>query len=293
MDSAGLPVDEVEDAEIGTSNSMKETGSQKRASKRKPTNDSNQNDPSLTSSASEKRARKSTELFIPANPHDTDRSARIVDGRGQTLQSIPVTRDSIESFPASSEEIVLAHRLLYSLRGNAKPPKKEMKSNILAFHGYLEKQKEGQEKKALEKQDKESEARMSAKANKLKVPEVRMLCDLFVLDRTGISDKDGLVNCLLRFLGSPNLKLCKGGGGGKNTTKAAISLTNKEEDDELPERGTMPDTGQLRKWTKAYICCFNMEKVTIKHALEIAGDKFGVDLSSKKSELKDLLTEEM
>jgi hypothetical protein len=99
MDSAGLPVDEVEDAEIGTSNSMKETGSQKRASKRKPTNDSNQNDPSLTSSASEKRARKSTELFIPANPHDTDRSARIVDGRGQTLQSIPVTRDSIESFP--------------------------------------------------------------------------------------------------------------------------------------------------------------------------------------------------
>ncbi|EEC49316.1 predicted protein [Phaeodactylum tricornutum CCAP 1055/1] len=176
MDSAGLPVDEVEDAEIGTSNSMKETGSQKRASKRKPTNDSNQNDPSLTSSASEKRARKSTELFIPANPHDTDRSARIVDGRGQTLQSIP---------------------------------------------------------------------------------------------------------------------LCKGGGGGKNTTKAAISLTNKEEDDDLPERGTMPDTGQLRKWTKAYICCFNMEKVTIKHALEIAGDKFGVDLSSKKSELKDLLTEEM
>jgi hypothetical protein len=92
---------------------------------------------------------------------------------------------------------------------------------------------------------------------------------------------------------SPNPKLCKGGGGGKNTTKAAISLTNKEEDDDLPERGTMPDTGQLRKWTKAYICCFNMEKVTIKHALEIAGDKFGVDLSSKKSELKDLLTEEM
>jgi hypothetical protein len=85
-----------------------------------------------------------------------------------------VTRDSIESFPASSEEIVLAHRLLYSLRGNAKPPKKEMKSNILAFHGYLEKQKEGQEKKALEKQDKESE--VSSFSNK-SVPNI-VLCHL-------------------------------------------------------------------------------------------------------------------
>ena len=66
-----------------------------------------------------------------------------------------------------------------------------------------------------------------------------------------------------------------------------------EKDYEVIERGTQPSEKQLRQWVVAYVRCFNMEKVNLKHALEVASDKFGVDLSDKKKVLKRLLTEEM
>lgn len=49
----------------------------------------------------------------------------------------------------------------------------------------------------------------------------------------------------------------------------------------------------LRRWVKAYVACFNMDKATVKHAIETASDKFGVNLASKKDILKLLLTEEL
>jgi hypothetical protein len=49
----------------------------------------------------------------------------------------------------------------------------------------------------------------------------------------------------------------------------------------------------LRRWVKAYVACFNMDKATIRHAIQTASDKFGVNLASKKEILKQLLTEEL
>lgn len=55
----------------------------------------------------------------------------------------------------------------------------------------------------------------------------------------------------------------------------------------------MPSDESLRKWVRAYVRCHNMKNSTIKNALEIAGDKFGVDLTEQKARLKELLTEEI
>lgn len=56
---------------------------------------------------------------------------------------------------------------------------------------------------------------------------------------------------------------------------------------------SMPNDGSLRRWVKAYITCYNMDKATIKHAIETASDKYGMDLSDKKQKIKQMLTEEM
>jgi hypothetical protein len=62
---------------------------------------------------------------------------------------------------------------------------------------------------------------------------------------------------------------------------------------EQPSKGKMPNDNQLRQWVKAFVQCYNMDKVSIKVALEVAGDKFGVDLAHKKDLLKVMLTEEL
>jgi hypothetical protein len=49
----------------------------------------------------------------------------------------------------------------------------------------------------------------------------------------------------------------------------------------------------LKKWVNAYINCFNLDKATAKHAIETVSDKFGTDMSDKKSEIMDLLREAM
>ena len=49
----------------------------------------------------------------------------------------------------------------------------------------------------------------------------------------------------------------------------------------------------LKKWVHADINCFNLDKATAKHAIETVSDKFGIDMSDKKSEIMDLLREAM
>lgn len=58
------------------------------------------------------------------------------------------------------------------------------------------------------------------------------------------------------------------------------------------EEGVLPTDDQLRKWVRAYVTCHNMNKVTLKHALEVASSKFGVDMEAKKKTIKLMLTEE-
>ena len=62
----------------------------------------------------------------------------------------------------------------------------------------------------------------------------------------------------------------------------------------LPRRHElkMPDDKILRTWVRAYVACHNMSTATLRHAVEIATGKFGVDMKTKKETLKMLITEE-
>jgi flagellar biosynthesis GTPase FlhF len=158
---------------------------------------------------------------------------------------------------------------------------------------------------------------MSVRAFKLSIPALKKICDVFDIDRTKKTSKDDLVDCLLDFLGAPDAKLTntkKVDSKPKAKTpkqakkkKAKKQEESEEEDsqekeeseeeseqkdsDDKVEKGKMPSDKALRKWVHAYVACFNLEKATTKHALETASDRFGVDLSSKKDLLKELLTD--
>jgi hypothetical protein len=77
-----------------------------------------------------------------------------------------------------------------------------------------------------------------------------------------------------------------------------VSREEETEKEEEKEEGgkvretKLPSDKALRKWVRSYVSCFNMERVTIRHALDTVSDKFGVDLTSKKARIKELLVEE-
>ena len=146
---------------------------------------------------------------------------------------------------------------------------------------------------------------MTQKAYKLVVRELKMLCDVFDVDRSPSTiDKDELIERLLDFLSAPNAKLTNAGGEsakkktppkkkkGKKKHDEETEDDESEEEEEI-EEGKMPSDKALKKWVKAYVACFNMDKVTANHALETASDKFGVDLKEKKGFIKKMLTETM
>jgi len=74
-------------------------------------------------------------------------------------------------------------------------------------------------------------------------------------------------------------------------TENEMDVDSEEESEE--EVVNMPTDKLLRKWVRAYVNCFNLDKATTKHAIETASDRFGVDLTGKKARIKELLTEEM
>jgi hypothetical protein len=130
----------------------------------------------------------------------------------------------------------------------------------------------------------------------VKIPELKKLCDIFVVDRFKVNTKDDLIEVLLNFLGSPTDKLLKGSqtrtadeGSKKSKKKKSEGLDDYEE----IEQGSTPTETQLRQWVRAYVRCFNTDKVTLKDAMSIAEDKFGVGLKEEKELIKLLLTEEM
>lgn len=136
---------------------------------------------------------------------------------------------------------------------------------------------------------------MSIKAFKLTVAEIKNLCDTFDVDRSAEGGKslgkDDLIDRLLDFLGKPEKKSTKTQQKKSSKKKAATSSSSSKE--EKVEKGKMPSDKALRKWVQAYVACFNLDKATTKHAMETASEKFGIDLSEKKSRIKELLAEEM
>lgn len=156
---------------------------------------------------------------------------------------------------------------------------------------------------------------MGAKTYKMTIPLLKKLCDFFAIDRASCHSKDVLVDTLLDFLGEPSEDKLKGGKRAKSSSKdngkKKGKAKTKDDDEEEPDddededyddvgddkvdtpEGGMPTDDRLRKWVRAYVRCHNMKTSTIKHALVIAGEKFGVDLAEQKTRLKEMLTEEM
>jgi DEK C terminal domain len=161
---------------------------------------------------------------------------------------------------------------------------------------------------------------MAQKAFKLTVPEIKALCDFFCVDRMPADkekniDKDTLIDRLLDFLGAPDEKMLAKKPSASTPTPAAKTGTPKKKKGPVPKnkkvpaeddadedentlkgatgKGEIPSDDELRAWVQAYVACFDLDKATTKHALQTASDKFGVDLSSKKTRIKELLGEEM
>jgi len=158
---------------------------------------------------------------------------------------------------------------------------------------------------------------MTAKAYRMTVPLLKSICDFFCVDRSGPIDKEQLVERMLEFLRAPSVQGTK--HGKSNTRKRSIESDLSEQqrkvkkikvhidDDETENEDTedeqevkqsgnkkeVPTNDMLKAWVKAYCTCFNLDKVTTKHAMETVSDKFGMDLSSMKENIRGLLTEEM
>lgn len=127
------------------------------------------------------------------------------------------------------------------------------------------------------------------------MPELKRMCAVLFLEVKGLS-KDAVIEKLLDFLGCPKKRpgrppLHRRLG---NTDYDDLpGITGSTPGDANNEDINMPTDHQLRQWTRAYVRCFNLKKVTVRNALETASDKFGVDLSSKHTRIKELLVEEM
>ena len=136
---------------------------------------------------------------------------------------------------------------------------------------------------------------MSTRAYQLSTPELKQLCGILFLNINSQS-KETIIEKLLDFLGCPQKR-----PGRPPLKRRAVSSDyedlpgirgsgTKSDDD---EDSSFPDDHQLRQWTRAYVRCFNTNKVTVQNALDTAADKFGVDLSSKHTRIKELLVEEL
>jgi hypothetical protein len=82
----------------------------------------------------------------------------------------------------------------------------------------------------------------------------------------------------------------------KTKTSTTSTSTSKTDPFDLirdHEKGVMPSDDALRQWANAYVVCFDTASVCTKDAIETASTKFGVDLSDKKTIIKELLKEVM
>lgn len=165
---------------------------------------------------------------------------------------------------------------------------------------------------------------MGQKAYKLMVNQLKKLCDTFAIDRRGMSgSKEDLVNCLLDFLGEPVTmekfekirssstirKKKKEGEEEKNIdevkeknadevreenvgeTKEETTNDDYWEDAMLVDGAEVSDEN-LRLWVRAFVRCHNIKVTTLKQTVAIASEKFGIDMTDKTSQIKELLVEE-
>ena len=141
--------------------------------------------------------------------------------------------------------------------------------------------------------------------------------DLFPTKDEPKMDKDTCIDRLLDFLGAPHsdwlnpsvdvkkssTKLTSKKKTSTSTRKPA-PMTIKPTPTRITDYATikafasrktknMPTDDVLRAWVRSYLACFNLDKATTKHAIMTCSEKFGVDMTRRKTDLKILLADEM
>lgn len=285
---------------------------------------------------SARRAAKTT-VYQPIDfKHEASKKDKqSIPGKGTKLCDIPSVNKNINKLPPTSGILAAAHRLIYGTKGKKKKP--SLKTHLLNFSGFLP-NVDAEEMISKNVDEELLVDKMMEKAKKLHIPMLKLLCDLFDIERVSVNgkapDKDRLMDILVTFLGAPTerdtkaakkLKLKKRSRQSKSPTptgrptdskskspqprkRARISKKQEvqeseeemsfvEEEDETEEFNSMgeklPTDKSLRNWVMSYVKCFNLDKVTTKHAIETASDKFGVNLIEKKARIKELLSEEI
>lgn len=157
------------------------------------------------------------------------------------------------------------------------------------------------------------------KASALKLPLLKAFFDLLGLDRRPVEGKmplkADLANQLLDFLADPNEEDIRKKESGKKRgrppkvksdgeevekkatkkkrKKKEIESEEETDGEEEDDKDGKPSAKKLQRWVKAYVTCFNLDKATAKHAVETASDKFGVDMSDRKTDIMDILKKSM
>lgn len=269
-----------------------------------------------------KRARKERDNLEPEDfTMKEPEGIKINPGRGAKLGTFPSVKASIENSKHTAEEIAFAHQFLFGKKG--KFTKKEMKTHLLEFSGYLKPIPSGKKRtdKEVEKEEEAMETKFSKKAFALKKDQIVDLCNFFAVTLEPTKeepkmDKETCIDRLLDFLGTPN-KDWLVDSSSKKTPKKAASAEKKSPAKKATPTATpkakvvsapkndytkiksaagkkkMPSDDVLRAWVRTYVACFNSEKATAKHAIATCAEKFGVDMSSKKKEIKAMIGEEL
>jgi len=270
-----------------------------------------------------KRERKVADHFEPGNYREDRQKASNVTvqlGKGTKLKDIPSVRAKIDKLAIKDPTLLAAHKFLYGGRGSV--ARRVIKKQLLDFSGYLIADVKGQEK---EEDDDTASEKFAARANRMTIPLLKIMCDLFDVDRShpgrpSALDKEGIVGRLLDFMVAPDITLTNAGKPkAKKRGRPSISRSPKakrskkseeieveveyiedeeeeEEEEDAPkgaEGKKMPSKKELQKFVRAYVTCFSMEKTTTKHLIQTASDKFDVDVASKRKDILELLTAEM
>jgi len=242
------------------------------------------------------RQRKSIERLSFDDSATKDKAFIIVEGCGDRLGDIESVQSHIKKLLASSDEIDLAHWLLYKRKGKLR----EMKKHLFDFTGFSPKNCTDDEKEKLRHE-------LETRCYRIRLSVLKQLMDMFDLERSGSKEK--MVARLLNFLASPSADQTKSGQKIKRLTeakkrksieRAAEEKENKKgkteevklEDDESSDSendSESPSKKKLMKWIEGYLVVFKLEDVSLTHALELASRKFDVDLHERRSTIKELL----
>jgi hypothetical protein len=100
--------------------------------------------------------------------------------------------------------------------------------------------------------------RFYQRALKVKVAELKDVCDFLALDRAGKSDKTALLELLVDFCAEPKESMLKrskaaAAASEKRANKSASTSAKSNDVYVQPTKGVMPSDEVLREWTRAFV----------------------------------------